>query len=157
MAPTTKYAEQTVEQLQNELQSRQLDSDGEKSQLVERLEADDAKKGQQNSDASGAAEPSKSETPEKAAEISPAPQKDPQALAIAHLERKLRRAKKFADDQATLDYLERQIARVRKFGLDTTTELARELGLGKGPETAVPTRSVRSRTARKSNKNARGN
>ncbi|SCU95867.1 LAME_0F13828g1_1 [Lachancea meyersii CBS 8951] len=74
--------------------------------------------------------------------------------ALEHLQVKLRRAQKFADDQSTIDSLQRQIARIQKFGLDQTTQLALELGLGKGPQNTIARRGNK-KSQRKSPKNKR--
>lgn len=57
--------------------------------------------------------------------------------AIDHLQKKIYRAEKFGQDDSTIDDLQRQINRIEKFGLDLSTQLAKELGFGKGPDAAV--------------------
>lgn len=58
-------------------------------------------------------------------------------LAIEHLQKKLHRAEKFGEDETATKDLQRQISRIEKFGLDLTTQLAKDLGVGRGPAAAV--------------------
>lgn len=205
MAPTAAYAKRTVPELRKELESRQLSHDGNKPDLIARLEAHDAAQAaveppttataqeepapepeaepeaqpetqpEAQSETQPEAQPAPEPAPESAPaqpaqehQASPAPRKpspeEAKALALADLELKLRRAKKFADDQSTIDSLQRQIARVHKFGVDPTTQLARDLGLGSGPASAAPKSANRPRSRRrkanpqsKSTKHARSN
>ncbi|CAR21206.1 Tho1p [Lachancea thermotolerans CBS 6340] len=197
MAPMAAYAKRTVPELRKELESRQLSHDGNKPDLIARLEAHDAAQAavepptaataqeepapepEAQPETQPEAQPAPESAPEPAPEsapaqpaqehqASPAPRKpspeEAKALALADLELKLRRAKKFADDQSTIDSLQRQIARVHKFGVDPTTQLARDLGLGSGPASAAPKSANRPRSRRrkanpqsKSTKHARSN
>lgn len=68
------------------------------------------------------------------------PQLSPEQLkqtAIDHLQKKIHRAEKFGQDDSIVENLKRQINRIEKFGLDLTTQLAQELGFGKGPRAAI--------------------
>lgn len=70
----------------------------------------------------------------------PKPQLSPEQLkqtAIDHLQKKIHRAEKFGQDDSIVEDLKRQINRIEKFGLDLTTQLAQELGFGKGPRAAI--------------------
>ncbi|CEP60070.1 Tho1p LALA0_S01e02344g [Lachancea lanzarotensis] len=190
------YAQQTVKQLQKELESRKLSTNGIKKDLIARLEAHDAEKSQptdaqqeepQQSEISETAkvekpedkpeeavvpeteEPTTTETPPEQQPIAPVAEhssdssstqikpkafspEEAKAKALEHLQVKLRRARKFADDESTIQSLERQINRIQKFGLDQTTQLAQELGFGKGPENTIARRGNK-KSHRKNPKN----
>ncbi|SCU82635.1 LANO_0B07030g1_1 [Lachancea nothofagi CBS 11611] len=184
------YAQKTVKQLQKELESRQLATNGIKKDLVARLETDDAEKGEEKPAGSKEEIPEVQEEPAKEEDKeAPVPEAKPESPAVApaesaavadtvtdvkpaepeskpfspeeaktkaleHLQVKLRRAQKFADDQTTIDSLQRQIARIQKFGLDQTTQLARELGLGQGPQNTIA-RHNKKKTSHKGTKNKR--
>lgn len=66
----------------------------------------------------------------------PSPDEMKQA-AVAYLSKKLHRAIKFGEDEDAIKKLKKQLTRVERFGLEMTTQLAQDLGFGKGPEAAV--------------------
>ncbi|AMD19991.1 HCL160Cp [Eremothecium sinecaudum] len=77
-------------------------------------------------------------------------------IAVAHLTKKLHRAKKFGEDEAATNALQKQLARLEKFGLDLTTQLAQELGFGKGPVAAVGRQSFNPRRRPSQSKRFKG-
>ncbi|SCV01511.1 LAMI_0G11958g1_1 [Lachancea mirantina] len=117
----SEQTENTAEQLREELTSKQLATDGDRDALVARLRATQ----EQDKDTAPKASPA------------PVPALNPEerkSRALELLKKKLARANKFGGEQTAVEALERQIARIEKFGLDLDTGLARELGLGKGPQ-----------------------
>ncbi|AGO11705.1 AaceriADL069Wp [[Ashbya] aceris (nom. inval.)] len=150
----TDYASMTVAQLKDVLKERELPTQGLKAALVERLQQADAATAEA---ASEAARPDAEEQAPEAAEPTATPEEsepptaekrvaaEPRALsaeemkqaAVAHLTKKLHRARKFGEDDAAVGALQKQLARLEKFGLDLTTQLAQELGFGRGPAAAV--------------------
>lgn len=97
--------------------------------------------------------------PSTAAEPAVTPEQLKQ-LALDHLNKKIHRAEKFGAEESLLDDLKRQITRIEKFGLDLTTQLAQELGFGKGPDAAVgkhAPRTDRKHFKKKNHANANAN
>ncbi|QGN18166.1 protein THO1 [Kluyveromyces marxianus] len=87
-----------------------------------------------------AQDPAPAETSAQTPTPAPKPQLSPEQLkqtAIDHLQKKIHRAEKFGQDDSIVEDLKRQINRIEKFGLDLTTQLAQELGFGKGPRAAI--------------------
>ncbi|AAS51851.1 ADL069Wp [Eremothecium gossypii ATCC 10895] len=150
----TDYASMTVAQLKDVLKERELPTQGLKAALVERLQQADATAAEPTDAttrpaaeehtpeaAEPAATPAEAEAPvaEQRAAAEPrtlSPEEMKQA-AVAHLSKKLHRARKFGEDDAAVGALQKQLARLEKFGLDLTTQLAQELGFGRGPAAAV--------------------
>lgn len=149
----SEYSSQTVASLKEILKSRGLAVDGKKADLVQRLTENDTQNGGESkaadneatqpeelkeentgyakAPAESASEPAtvqeneqKEEKPVKKV-LTPEERKQ---LAIELLQKKIKRAEKFGDEEAA-EASRKNLARIEKFGVEAGTAVAREIGI----------------------------